>query len=55
MSNREIRKALISIARAVTIQAKLNMMPRVVESTITYWLRDFLMMNPLIFLGSKVK
>ena len=35
MSNRDIRESLISIARAVTIQANLNMMPRVVESTMT--------------------
>ena len=24
------------------------------ESTMTYWLRDFIRMNPSIFLGSKV-
>ena len=30
MSNREIREALIAIARAVTMQANLSMIPRVV-------------------------
>ena len=41
MSNREIREALIAIARAVTMQANLTMIPRVVESTMTSRLRDF--------------
>ncbi|TMX04363.1 hypothetical protein EJD97_009502 [Solanum chilense] len=54
MSNREIREALIAIARAVTMQDNLNMMPRAVESTITSRLRDFVRMNPSIFLVSKV-
>ena len=45
---------LISIARAVTVKTTLNMMPRVVESTMTSRLRDFVRMNPPIFLGSKV-
>ena len=45
---------LISIARAVTVKTNLNMMPRVVESTMTSRLRDFVRMNPPIFLGSKV-
>ena len=54
MSNREIREALIAIGQAVTMQANLNIMPRVVESTITSRLRDFMRMNTLIFLGSKV-
>ena len=35
MSNRDIREALIAIARAVTMQANLNMIPRVVERSIT--------------------
>ena len=35
ISYRDIREALIAIARAVTIQANLIMMPRVVESTMT--------------------
>ena len=54
MYNREIREALIVIDRTVTMQANLNMMPRVVESTMTSRLRDFVRMNPPIFLGSKV-
>lgn len=54
MSNRDIREALIVIAKVVTMQAKLNMMTRVVESTMTSRLRDFVRINPLIFLGSKV-
>ena len=54
MSNREIRDSLIVIDRAVTMQVDFNMMPRVVESTITSRLRDFVRMNPTIFLGSKV-
>ena len=40
MSNGEIREALIAISRVVTIKANLNMMPRVVESTMTSRLRD---------------
>ena len=54
MSNSEIREALITIARAMTMQANLNMMPRVVESTMTSRLKDFVRMNPLIFFRSKV-
>lgn len=34
MSNREIIEDLIDIAQAVTMQANLNMMPGVVESTV---------------------
>ena len=36
------------------MQANFNMMPRVVESTMTCRLRDFVRMDPSIFLGSKV-
>ena len=54
MPNWEIRESLIAIARAVTMQANLNMMPRVVESTMTSRLRYFVSMNPPIFLGFKV-
>ena len=53
-SNREIREAMIATPRVMTMQANLNMMPRVVESTMTSRLRDFVRMNPPIFLGSKV-
>ena len=54
MSNKEIREALIAIARFTTMQANLNMMPRVMESTMTSSLRDFVRMNPPIFLFSNV-
>ena len=54
MSNRDIREALIAIAQAVTMQANLSMMPRVVEIIITTRLRDFVRVNPPIFLGSIV-
>ena len=54
MSNREIREALIAITRDVTMKANLNMIPRVVESTMTSRLRDFVRMNSPIILGSKV-
>ena len=55
-TNREIRKALVALAQAVTTQINLSMMPRVnvVESTMTSRLKDFVRMNPPIFLGSKV-
>ena len=36
------------------MQDNLNMIPRVVESTMTSRLRDFVRMNPPIFLRSKV-
>ncbi|TMX01424.1 hypothetical protein EJD97_024535 [Solanum chilense] len=54
ISNREIREALIVIARAMTIKANFNMMPRVVESTMTSRLSDFVMINPPIFLFCKL-
>ena len=53
MSYREIREALIAIARAVTTQANLNILPRVVERIMTSRWRDFVRTNPPIFLGSK--
>ena len=54
MFNRENIEALTAIARAVTMEGNLNMMPKVVASTMTSRLRDFLSMNLSIFLGSKV-
>ena len=54
MSNREIKESLIAIDRSMTIEGKLNMMPRVVKSIMKSRLRDFVWMNPPIFLGSKV-
>ena len=56
MSNRDIREALIVMARSMTMQANLSIVPRAnkVESTMTSRLRDFVRMNPRIFLVSKV-
>ena len=54
MYNREIRQTFIVIDRAVTMQDNLNMMPKVVQSTMRSMLRDFLRVNPPTFLGSKV-
>ena len=54
MYNREIREVVIAIARAVTMQANLNMIPRVVKSTMISRLRDYVRMNSPIILGSKV-
>ena len=54
MSIREIREALIGIARAMTMQANLSMMPRVLESSTKTRLRNFVKMNPPIHLVSKV-
>ena len=56
LSNRDIREALLAFARAVTTQVNLSMVPRVnfVEITMTSGLRDFVRMNPHVFLGSKV-
>ena len=56
LTNREIREALLSLAQAVTTQVNSSIEPRfnVVETTMTYRLRDFVTMNRPIFLGSKV-
>ena len=55
-TNSDIREALLVLARGMTTQLNLSMVPRVnvVESTMTTRLRDFRRMNPPIFLGSKV-
>ena len=54
LSNRDIREASLTLARSVTNQV--NMVPKVnvADSTMTSRLRDFVRMNPPIFLGSKV-
>ena len=56
LSNSVIREALLALARAVTTQANLSIVPRmnVVESTMTSRLRDFMRMDPSTFLVSKV-
>ncbi|TMW93762.1 hypothetical protein EJD97_011191, partial [Solanum chilense] len=56
LTNQEIREALLALARAVTTQVNLGMVHRVkvIEITMISRLRDFVRMNPLIFLGSKV-
>ena len=56
LTNREIREAFLDLARAFTNQVNLSMETRVnvVESTMIYILRDFVRMNPPIFLVSKV-
>ena len=47
---------MVALARAATTDVNLSMVPRVnvVESNMTYRLRDFVRMSPPIFLGSKV-
>ena len=54
--NRDFREALLALAQVVTTQVNLSMFPwvKVVERTMTSRLRDFVRMNPLIFLGFKV-
>ena len=56
MNNGEIREALLALARAMITHVTRDIVPRVnaLESTITSRLRDFVRMNPPIFLGSKV-
>ena len=56
MSNRDIREALLALDRTMTTQVDLGMVPRVnvVENIMTSRLKDFVRMNPPIFLGSKV-
>ncbi|XP_069150234.1 uncharacterized protein [Solanum lycopersicum] len=53
MSNRDMREAFIAIAGAMPMQSNLKMMPRLEERTMTSRLRDFVRMNPTIFLGFK--
>ena len=56
MSNRDIGEALLALARAVTTQANMSITPRVnvVESNMTFRLRDFLRINSPICLVFKV-
>lgn len=56
MINEEFRGAFVSLARAMKIQLKREVRPRMnsLENTITSRLREFLRMNPLIIIVSKV-
>ncbi|TMX04920.1 hypothetical protein EJD97_003882 [Solanum chilense] len=57
LTNSDIREDLLALARTVTTQANLSMVPRmnVVESNMSSRLSDFVRINPLIFLGYKVR
>ena len=56
MTNVEIIKASLTLARVLTTHVNRGIEPRlnVVERNMTSRLRDFLRMNPLIFLACKV-
>ena len=54
LTNQEIREAFLVLARVVTTKVNLSMIPRVLESIMTTRLRDFMRMNPPIFLFSNV-
>ena len=56
LSNRYTREAFLALARATTIQVNLCMVPRVnvLERILTSRLRDFVRMNPPIFICSKM-
>ena len=56
MTNGDIRETLLAQARAMTTHMNRGVDPRVnaLESTMTFRLRDFVRMNPSIFLGSKM-
>ena len=56
MTNRDILEALIYLVRALTAHVNMGLAPRVnvVERTIISRLRDFMRINPPIFLGNKV-
>ena len=56
MTSGEFREALLTLDRALTNHVNMGIGPRVkvLESTMTSRLRDFVRMNPLIFHFSKV-
>ncbi|XP_049391548.1 uncharacterized protein LOC125855954 [Solanum stenotomum] len=56
MTNKEIRSAFLTLAQAMTAQVSQDVGTRVNanESTMALRLRDFVRMNPPIFLGSRV-
>ncbi|WMV13521.1 hypothetical protein MTR67_006906 [Solanum verrucosum] len=55
MTNEEIRAAFLTLAQAMTAQLNRDVGPRVkaIGSTVASILRDFVRMNPPIFLGSR--
>ena len=57
LSSSDIKEALLALARVLSTQANFSKVPRVnvVPSTMTSRLRDFVRMNPPIFLFSKVR
>ena len=57
MTNGEIKEALFSLAQVVTTHVTRDIGTRVnaLKSTMTSRLRDFVRMNPPIFLGSMVR
>ncbi|KAK4729681.1 hypothetical protein R3W88_022669 [Solanum pinnatisectum] len=56
MSNKEIRVAFLTLARPMLAQVNRDVRPRVnaIESTLASRLRDFVRMNPPIFIGSRI-
>lgn len=57
LTNWDIREFLLAFPQAATSQSNLKMVPRInaIESTMSYRLRDFVRLNPLIFLVSKAE
>ena len=54
LTNQEIRETLIALARFVTTQDNFIMGHRVVKTTMTFSLLDYVRMNSPIFLCTKV-